>query len=132
MDVLGTLKIQQVDPPVVTGIEGPAPAPAQRESSQPTPRETHPAVEATRGEERDTREKDTEQRVERIVNALKEYVQSARRDLHIKVHKPTGEIMVQVISSSDGKVIREIPSEEVLNLAARIEEMMGVLYDANA
>ena len=76
-------------------------------------------------------EKEVRTKVEHIAEAMDEYVKSNRRDLRIQVHKATGIIMVKVISQDDGKVIREIPPEEVLNLAAKMEEMMGVLYDGN-
>jgi uncharacterized FlaG/YvyC family protein len=39
--------------------------------------------------------------------------------------------MVQVISEKDGKVIREIPSEEILNHAAIMEQLAGFLFDKN-
>ena len=76
-------------------------------------------------------EKEVRTKVEHIAEAMDEYVKSNRRDLRIQVHKATGVIMVKVISQDDGKVIREIPPEEVLNLAAKMEKMMGVLYDGN-
>ena len=71
-------------------------------------------------------------RTERIAQAMDNYVQSIKRDLKIQVHNPTGDIMVKVISKKDGKIIREIPSEELLDLAAKMEEMIGVLYNENA
>ena len=40
--------------------------------------------------------------------------------------------MVQVISKADGKVIREIPSEELLDLAAKMDEVVGVIFNKNA
>jgi flagellar protein FlaG len=58
-------------------------------------------------------------------------MKSIQRDLQIQVHADTGTIMVRVISKEDGRVIREIPTEELLNLAARMEEMVGMLFDEN-
>ena len=40
--------------------------------------------------------------------------------------------MVKVISEEDGKVIREIPPKELLDLAAKMEEMTGALLNENA
>ena len=50
-------------------------------------------------------------------------------DLQFTVDKPTGEIMVTVKDESTGKVIREIPPQEVLNLAARLDAMVGLIFD---
>ena len=57
------------------------------------------------------------------------YVRSMQRDIKIQVNNSTGDISVKVISEETGKVIREIPSEEMLELAARMEEMSGVFFD---
>ena len=70
--------------------------------------------------------------IERVIQAMDRYVKSNQRDLEIQVHKGTGNIMVKVISKEDGKVIREVPSEELLNLAAKMEKMVGGLLDMNA
>ncbi|MBW2609254.1 MAG: flagellar protein FlaG [Deltaproteobacteria bacterium] len=71
-------------------------------------------------------------KIERIAQALDSYMQSIQRDLKIGVHQATGNIMVKVVSKSDGKIIREIPPEELLDLAAKMEEMIGVLVNENA
>jgi len=72
------------------------------------------------------------EKIDRIASALLNYIRSVQTDLSIEVHRGTGKIMVQVISKSDGKVIREIPPEELLDLAAKIEEMVGVIFSKNA
>ena len=36
---------------------------------------------------------------------------------------------VKVIDKSNDEVIRQIPSEDVLKLAAKMEEMIGILFD---
>ncbi len=50
-------------------------------------------------------------------------------DLRFSVHKASGQIMVTVIDESTGKVIREIPSGEILELAAKMEEMVGMIFN---
>jgi flagellar protein FlaG len=72
------------------------------------------------------------EKIDRIARALENYVRSVQTDLSIKVHRSTGKIMVQVISKADGKVIREIPPEGLLDLAAKMEEVAGVIFDKNA
>ena len=50
-------------------------------------------------------------------------------DLKFTKHESTGRTMVKVINKDTKKLIREIPSEQVLNLAAKIDEMVGMLFD---
>jgi flagellar protein FlaG len=71
-------------------------------------------------------------KIENIAQLIKKYGESIQRDLQIQVHKATNRIMIKIISTQDGKIIREIPSEELLDLAAKIEEMVGVLFDKTA
>lgn len=68
-------------------------------------------------------------KIGRIAETMDSYVQSIQRDLKIQVDEKTGRVIVKVISKESGKVIREIPPEEMLDLAARIEEMTGILFD---
>ena len=44
-------------------------------------------------------------------------------------HNDTGRTVIKVMDKENNELIREIPSEEVLNLAAKIEEMIGILFD---
>jgi flagellar protein FlaG len=50
-------------------------------------------------------------------------------DLHFSVNQSSGTIMVTVTEESSGKVIREIPSSESLQLAAKMDEMIGMIFD---
>jgi len=50
-------------------------------------------------------------------------------DLQFSVHKASGQMMVVVREESTGKVIREIPPKEVLNLAAKFDELAGMLLN---
>jgi len=74
----------------------------------------------------------TKEKLERIARAIGDYVESIQRDLHIKVDDQSEKVVIQVISKSSGKVIRQIPPEEMLKIASKIEEMMGVLFDKSA
>ncbi len=71
-------------------------------------------------------------KIERIAEAMDKYVKSVQRDLNIRVDHESGKVMVKVLSRDTGEVIREIPPEELLKLASRMEEMAGVLLNKSA
>ena len=50
-------------------------------------------------------------------------------DLKFSVDEASGETMVTVTDEETGKVIREIPSAEMLQLAAKIDAMVGMIFD---
>lgn len=50
-------------------------------------------------------------------------------DLHFSVHEGSGQILVKVMNAGTDEVIREIPPSEMLDLAARLDEMIGLIFD---
>ncbi|HEX3029893.1 MAG TPA: flagellar protein FlaG, partial [Clostridia bacterium] len=44
-------------------------------------------------------------------------------------HQKTKQIMVKVIDSDTGDVIREIPPEKTLDMVAKMWEMAGIVVD---
>jgi flagellar protein FlaG len=80
----------------------------------------------------DEQKKSSRESVERTVRALEDYIESSKRSLKMEVHENTGDIIVKVISVKDGKVIREIPSEQMLDLASKMEELAGSLFNETA
>ena len=66
---------------------------------------------------------------EEVANVQKNLRMIHDVDLQFKVHEPTGEVIVTVRDESTGEVIREIPPQEILNLAARLDAMVGLIFD---
>lgn len=52
--------------------------------------------------------------------------------LRFSKHNDTGRTVIKVMDKENDELIREIPSEDVLNLAAKIDEMIGILFDKEA
>lgn len=52
-------------------------------------------------------------------------------DMHFrfKIHKPTNEIVVQIINSQTGEVVREFPPEKILNMISEFLKMAGLIID---
>lgn len=53
-------------------------------------------------------------------------------DLQFSQFDKSGKTYVKIIDRSNDKVIREIPSEEALMLAAKMDELIGILFDKQA
>lgn len=50
-------------------------------------------------------------------------------NLHISIHESTKELLVKVVDRDTNEVIREIPSEKILDMVAKMCEMAGILVD---
>lgn len=68
-------------------------------------------------------------KTENIARALEEYANSMQSNLEIRVNSETDTVVVTVIAKEDGRTIRQIPSEEMQDLAARMDQMIGGLLN---
>lgn len=63
------------------------------------------------------------------VNTANESLKSHNRELKYSVHKETNTIMVKLIDSESKEVIREMPTEKILDMVAKMWEMAGLFVD---
>ncbi len=68
-------------------------------------------------------------KVSKAVEEIQRLCNMCNRKLQFRVNKDTNRITIKVIDSNTDKVIREIPSEEIQKLQARIRETVGLLFD---
>ncbi len=54
------------------------------------------------------------------------------RSLRFQVHDKTHRTMVSVVDIVQDKVIRQIPTEEVLDLVAKMDDYLGLIFDKKA
>ena len=48
------------------------------------------------------------------------------------INQETEDIIIEVTDRESGELIRQIPSEEVMELRARLDELVGILFDKKA
>ncbi|WP_338920069.1 flagellar protein FlaG [Pseudomonas silesiensis] len=77
----------------------------------------------------DKHEHDTE-KVKSAVKAIEKFLGSTRRDLEFSMDEESGRIVVKVIASETGELIRQIPSEEALRIAHSLSNVNSLLFDA--
>lgn len=71
--------------------------------------------------------------VRQAVSRLNEFVQNLRRDLQFRVDEDIDRVIVTVVDSESGEVIRQIPSEEVLAVAKSLQQaQQGLLLNEQA
>ncbi|MFI9653575.1 flagellar protein FlaG [Guyparkeria sp. GHLCS8-2] len=70
--------------------------------------------------------------LEQKVEELSDMVQGRQRDLSFTVDDDTGRTVVKVINSQTEEVVRQIPMEEVLEIARRIESGEGGMLKLEA
>ncbi|MEM7280092.1 MAG: flagellar protein FlaG [Pseudomonadota bacterium] len=70
--------------------------------------------------------------VEQLAERLNEFARSIKRELQFSVDDSSGRTVIKVLDPQTDEVIRQIPSEEILRLAARISDAQSLLFDGIA
>jgi flagellar protein FlaG len=68
--------------------------------------------------------------VEQAADEISSFVQNIQRNLNFSVHDDTGKPVIKVTDRETDEVIRQIPTEEVLQLQRFINDASGVLFKA--
>jgi flagellar protein FlaG len=64
---------------------------------------------------------------------IKQVVEAASsRRLGFAVHEESGDLVVKVTDSETGKMVKQIPGEEVLRMRDRLHDMIGMFIDEHA
>jgi flagellar protein FlaG len=71
-------------------------------------------------------------KLKKAVQEIEKFVQSVKRNLEFSIDEPSGKVVVKVIASDSGEVIRQIPNEEVLKLANSLNDANSLLFSAEA
>ena len=56
-------------------------------------------------------------------------IQGPQKAFEISMHEQTHTIMIKVLDKESGDLIREVPPEKILDLAARMMEITGLIID---
>ncbi|MBF0498591.1 MAG: flagellar protein FlaG [Candidatus Riflebacteria bacterium] len=83
----------------------------------------------------DSQAKDSQRVAAKLSDAVGTLNQAAGmvdRSLRFKIDDKTKEMMVSVIDNKTEKVIRQIPSQEVLDMVAKMKDYMGMVFDKKA
>jgi flagellar protein FlaG len=79
-------------------------------------------------EQRET-PKIAEQELAKVIEKANKALQGPKTGFRFSVHEGTQEILVKVINEDTGEVIREIPPEKILDMVAKMWELMGIFVD---
>lgn len=72
------------------------------------------------------------QPVPQLVDQVNDHIRSLGTKVRFTVDGRTGKQIVIVAEKETGKVIRQIPPEEMLELAAKMKELVGIIYNGKA
>ena len=66
-------------------------------------------------------------KIESVTRQIDSFLRSQNHQLQFRVDQGSGQLVVTVTDGETGEVIRQVPGEEALKMAQRIEDMTGLL-----
>jgi flagellar protein FlaG len=64
------------------------------------------------------------------VQEMEKFFQSVRRNLEFSIDEGSGQVVVKVIATETGEVVRQLPSAEALKIADSLKDANSLLFDA--
>lgn len=86
------------------------------------------AVEVKEINNKEINEKD----LKRAIGKLNKFLEDNKTHAEYETHEKFGDIMVRIIDDSTGKVIQEMPPKKILDMVAKMCELVGVIFDKKA
>ncbi len=110
-------------------MAGTAPPPVREVFKTKVPK---PVVQEVPAEKKPPEEDHGEELLKDMLEVMKDHTSMRDVGFDYGFHEGTGRMTVTMIDKETDEVIREIPSERILDLMSKMEELVGVLFDAKA
>lgn len=108
--------------PAVPIAEPHEPKAVSPEAKANTAAETRKAIEGRS-------EKEIRDDIPKIIEGMNAVLAGSGNHIRFVEHRESARMMVEILDNKTEEVLRTIPDKELLDLAARINEMLGVLVD---
>ncbi len=78
------------------------------------------------------KDQENKQQISNAVKDINNFFQMAQRSLDFSIDEATGHLVMQIKDTKTNEVIRQVPGEDALLLAKRLDDVKGVLFKAQA
>lgn len=72
----------------------------------------------------------SEKEVERAASEVQIHLKRLNTELKLDIEVRDEKVVVKILDGETGDLIRQVPSEELMAIRERMEELIGILYDA--
>lgn len=71
-------------------------------------------------------------KIESVTRQIDSFLRSINRSVQFRVDQASGEMVVSICDAETGEIIRQVPGEEALRIAERIEAQLSAVLDEKA
>ncbi len=100
-----------------------------REAINDQPKQAKPVPKVNEENGQGKPERDRRQDLNRIVETLNKTAELFNRHLKFKVNEKTNRTVIQIIDDKTQEVVKQIPPEKLQDMAANLEEAVGLIID---
>lgn len=101
-------------------------------SADNTSKVAAPSVEAPASAVQAVSAAEERQRVKQAVEQVNKAVPSFSRNLQFSVDEDTRKNVVKVVDTSSGEIIRQIPAQEIIEIAKALDRLQGLIIRQKA
>lgn len=127
------MNITEMTPVAMSATASPAARAAVETPDRPHPQAAEAGAERARNRQESEpgarATKAAQDELAAAVDQMNSMAQAFHRSVRFNLSHESGKVQVNVVDTDNDKVIREIPSKEMLNLVKRIHDFMGVILD---
>jgi flagellar protein FlaG len=88
------------------------------------------AMQSDTSTRKDSEPGEKSEELEAAVKQMEQFFQSVHRNLEFSIDDKSGKVVVKVIATETGEVVRQLPSAEALKLADSLKNANSLLFDA--
>lgn len=74
----------------------------------------------------------SEEQIQQAVQKIQGVVDNLAHNLHFSIDEDTGKTVIKVMDTHTKEVIRQIPTEEAINIARTLDKVQGLLFNDKA
>ncbi len=74
----------------------------------------------------------SEEQIRQAVEKIQGVVDNVAHDLHFSIDKDTGKTIIKIMDTHTKEVIRQMPTEEAINIARTLDKVQGLLFNDKA
>ncbi|MFY8300282.1 flagellar protein FlaG [Pseudoalteromonas sp. SS15] len=91
--------------------------------------ELNSAIVSSSDSRESTKGKLSTEELKKVAQQLQEFVSEMNKGLEFSVHEDSGRDVIKVIDKSSGDLVKQYPSEEVLDIVSKLAKATGTLVD---
>ena len=116
--------------PTHMDVKGSTPKPPEITNADEA-KEPENLVNPVEKSEEEAKPKLSREETEELVEALSDLAETIQTKLNFSINETTNDIVVKIIDKDTDTVIRQFPSEELLELQEKMIDLSGFLFDAD-